>query len=306
MGNLVSAERSYKDRVVWVIGASSGIGEAVATQLHSEGAYLILSARSKSKLELLRTALLSKGSAETEAEAEKKDAVAVLDFDISDLETLKDVVRTAIDVYASIDVVVLASGISSRSSVIDTDFTVQQRLMQVNYFGPIAVTKHLLPHFLEQSMQVTKGKRPSCEIVVLSSIQGKIGLPNRSAYAGSKHALHGFYDSLRSEVSHLNVHVLLCVLGYVNTNLSRNALTENVDTKHAVLDKTTATGFSKEYAAQKIIKAMKQSKEEVIISQLSGYVGILLKNLWPSLLSFLMKRRGRKTYEEANKKQKAA
>ncbi len=170
-----------KSKVIWITGASSGIGEALAYALANEGAKLILSARRKEELERV------KGNCNNAAQAD----IRILPLDLAQADTLKLSTHAAVQMFGHVDILVNNGGISQRGFAKDTIPEVDRRIMEVNYFGPTAITKYLLPHFL---------KRGQGHIVVVSSVTGKFGTPYRSGYAASKHALHGFYDSLRAEL----------------------------------------------------------------------------------------------------------
>eukprot|EP00924_Labyrinthula_sp_SR-Ha-C_P000809 maker-scaffold_7-snap-gene-4.11-mRNA-1 protein AED:0.01 eAED:0.01 QI:325/1/1/1/0/0.5/2/163/264 len=258
----------YEEKVVWVIGASSGVGEAIAREASGYKAKLILSSRSKEKLEKIGGELTSQS--------------AVLDFDVAETSEAEENVQAAVEIFGKIDMVVLCSGLTNRNSVADTDLSVLDKIMRVNFLGPAAIAKHLLPVFKSQGA----GK-----IVVISSVQGKMGLKNRAPYAASKHALHGYFDSLRLETKKENISVTLVVLGYVKTNLSLNSLKKNPDDLHGAMDKRTAEGFEPDYVAKKVLEAGANGKDEVVIAQNSAIFGLYLRRFSPWLLNLILERR---------------
>ena len=152
--------------------------------------------------------------------------------------------------------------------------------MEVNYFGQIALTKSVLPFMLKQK---------SGQIVVISSISGKIGFFLRSAYSASKHALHGFFDSLRMEIFNDNVKVLLVCPGKINTKISINALTAE-GTQHGKLDESTAKGMSAEDCAKRILKAIKNNEKEIYVGQQKQRTALWLKRFFPKLFSNLIRK----------------
>ena len=197
---------SLRNRVIWLTGASSGIGEALTYELAKKGARLIISARRKEELEKV------KGNCDSAAQAN----IRILPLDLTVTSTLSLSVEAAVQTFGHIDILINNGGISQRSFVKDTSLDVDRRIMEVNYFGAIALTKFLLPHFLKQ-----KGGH----FVVVSSLTGKFGTPYRSGYAASKHALHGFYDSLRAELWKENIKVTMIAPGFIHTPITLSALT---------------------------------------------------------------------------------
>ena len=165
--------------------------------------------------------------------------------------------------------------ISQRSLAIDTDITIDTRIFKTNYFGTVALTKALLPYFVA---------RKNGHIVVVTSVVGKIGTPLRSSYAASKHALHGFFDSLRSEVYNDNIAVTLICPGYVNTNVSINALTAD-GTPQNTMDKATAGGLSPEYVAERMLKVIMKKKQEVVIGGKLELLAVYMKRFFPRILA---------------------
>lgn len=225
-----------KDQVVWITGASSGIGEALAYQLAEKGAVLILSARSTH--ELARVV--------ANCRAELRQYINIIPLDLEKPETLQEAVASAFALRGHIDILINNGGISQRSLAADTSLSVYRKLMEVNYFGTIALTQHLLPHFIE---------RGQGHYATVTSIVGKIGSPYRSGYAASKHALHGYFDSLRAEHHKDNIVVSMVCPGFVNTAISRNALTGD-GSPLGQTDRAQAEGMSVEFCAQKIISAI--------------------------------------------------
>lgn len=189
-------------RSVWVIGASSGIGEALAMELAEGGARLLLSGRHMRELERVAWRCLAAGA--------NADAYPL---DLSATATLDRTVDRCLEILGTPDLLVLASEISQRSPAAETTVEVDRRLMEVSCFGPIAVTRRVLPSMIA---------RGSGHILVLSSLVGKLGTPSRSDHAASRHALHGFFDSLRAEVHDRGIGVSLCCPGDIQTDTLRS------------------------------------------------------------------------------------
>jgi short-subunit dehydrogenase len=254
--------------VVWITGASSGIGEELAYQYAKEGAILVLSARRED--ELLRV---------------KKNMqlpdyqVFILPLDIEKANELPQKVAEVIKTFGRIDILINNAGISQRSCVLETDFAVYLKIMNINFFGVVALTKAVLPIMIAQK---------SGKIAVTSSLSGKFGTKMRSGYCASKHALHGFFDSLRAEVWQENIQITLICPGYIKTNISVNAI--NADGgKHGKMDENQSQGMPVEECARRIIKAIKQGKQEVYMGG-KEVLGVYLKRFLPSILSRILRK----------------
>ncbi len=259
---------SFKNKVFWITGASSGIGKSLAIALSNEDTDLILSSRNKDALE------------EVKKNCKNSSNIKVLPVDLEDYLNLDTKVKEAISCFGKIDFLVNNGGISQRSLVKDTNISVDKRLMDINYLGTVALTKALLPHFIEQK----KG-----HFVVTTSIVGKIGTPLRSTYAATKHALHGFFDSLRAEHFKDNIAVTLVCPGFVTTNVSKNALTGDGSPQN-LMDTATANGIHPDRFAKLMIKAIKNKREEVYIAGAKEKLGVYAKRFFPKILSKMIRK----------------
>lgn len=257
-----------KNKVIWITGASSGIGKSLATLLSSQNTKLILSSRNESLLN------------EVKNECIDKDKVKVLPLDLENYHDFDKKVKKAISFFGNIDVLINNGGISQRSLAKETTISVDKRIMDVNYLGTVALTKAVLPHFIENK----KG-----QFVITTSIVGKIGTPLRSSYAASKHALHGFFDSLRAEVFQNNIKVTLVCPGFVQTNVSKNALTGD-GSPQEIMDKATANGIHPDRFAELMIKAIKKEKEEVYIGGAKEKLAVYMKRFFPKFLSKMIRK----------------
>jgi len=258
----------FKNKVVWITGASSGIGKALAIKLSNCNTRLILSARNKIKLE------------EVKLLCENSNKIKILSLDLEDFVSLQHKVTEAISLFGVIHVLVNNGGISQRSLAKETNLSVDKRIMNINYLGTIALTKGLLPHFIENG---------GGQFVVTSSIVGKIGTPLRSSYAASKHALHGFYDSLRAETHADNISITIICPGFVNTDVSKNALTGDGSPQQK-MDTATANGIEPERFAKLMAKAIYNKKEEVNIAGAKEKSGTYVKRFFPKLLSIMIRK----------------
>jgi short-subunit dehydrogenase len=256
-------------KVIWITGASSGIGEALAYALAKENAKLILSARRKEELERV------KGNCAANLQAN----IRVLPLDLSQTSTLQLSTEAAIQIFGHVDIVVHNGGISQRSLIKDTSLDVDRRLMDVNYFGAVAITKAILPHFI---------KRKGGHFVVVTSLTGKFGTPYRSGYAASKHALHGFFDAVRAEHYKDHVSVSMICPGFIHTPITFSALTGD-GSKLNKMDEAQYKGKPPAWCAEKIVTAIANRKEEVYIGGREVY-GVYIKRFFPSLFSKIIRK----------------
>ncbi len=252
----------YKNKIVWITGASSGIGKAMAIELSKHGGYVILTSRSKDKLEKTKAELQDPGQAE------------IVLLDMADSDAIDSVTTNLLQKHGHIDILINNAGISQRSLTLDTDMKVYHRLMNINYFGVIQMSKLLLP-----SMVAKK----SGHIVTITSVNGKLGSYMKSGYAGSKHALHGFFDSLRAEIDDSGVDITLITPGYVQTDISMNALTKD-GTPQKSMDSNTAKGIPASTFAQKALRQIAKGKAEIIIAGGIESLGLYLKRFLPGVL----------------------
>ena len=251
--------------VIWITGASSGIGAATAKKFSKEGYSVILSSRKEEELNHVK---------ESCAHPEN---CAVLPLDLAQTDTLSDKVKQAISLFGHIDIMFHNGGISQRSLAIETQLEVDRKIMEVNFFGTIALTKALLPHFKS---------RKSGQFGVTSSLVGIIGSPYRSTYAASKHALHGYFDSLRAEHHEDNIHVTMICPGFIKTNVSVNAVTADGKSLNE-MDDAQANGMSAEECANQIFKGLKKKKEEIYIGG-KEVLAIYLKRFVPGIFSKIL------------------
>lgn len=258
---------SLAGKKIWVTGASSGIGEALAHELTRRGALVLASARRVERLEQLQR------------EAAGPGRVEILPLDVSRTADAASWVEAAEAKIGAVDVMVHNAGISQRSFVAETSLEVDRRIMEVNYFGVVALTKALLPRFLS---------RHRGHFVVVSSVTGYVGTPERSAYAASKHALHGFFESLRAEGHPHGVKVTMVCPGFVDTDITLSALSGDGG-QHGKRAETNAGGISPDACAAAIARGIERAPREVYVGG-REVAGIYLRRYAPGVLAGLLTR----------------
>jgi dehydrogenase/reductase SDR family protein 7B len=255
----------FHNKVVWITGASSGIGEALAYAFAAEGALLVLSARREEELQRVAKAC---GNA------------YVLPFDMLSLSEHADRVQDVIQTYGRIDYLVLNAGVSQRSFVKDTEFDVYRRLFEVNFFSIVSLTQAVLPVFTAQKTGV---------FVPIASVAGRISTPRRAAYGATKHALIGFFDSVRSEVFNEGIRVTTILPGYIKTNISLHAMNEKGEA-YGKMDPNQAKGLDPNFTAQKILQAILAEKNEFFVGGFLEGFGLFVKRFFPSIMPFMLRK----------------
>lgn len=251
---------------MWITGASSGIGEALAHEFAHAGARLVLSSRRPSELERVRLAC-----------ARPEDHF-VVPLDLARSETFPAAAAEVLARCGRVDVLVNNGGVSQRALAADATPEVERALMEVDYFGPVALTKAVLP-----AMRARRAGR----IVVVSSVMGYVGTPGRSTYAAAKHALHGYFDSLRAEIWREGIGVTLVCPGYVKTAVSDNAVGPRGE-KHGRTDGTHMTGIAPGQCAAATVRAVARGRDEVYVGR-EAYA-IYVKRFVPWLFSGIVRR----------------
>ena len=235
-----------KSKIIWITGASSGIGAALALHWASAGIQLVLSGRNREQLEMVAEKCQDKGA-----------ATRIIVFDLTVPEEVADAVVSFQTEYPRLDILVNNGGISQRSMLIDTPVEVARRIMEVDFWGHVELTRQLLPFMM---------KTGGCNLVVISSLTGLFGFPMRSAYSAAKHALHGFFETLRLEHFKDHIYVTMVCPGMIRTNISLHALTAS-GSEHGLMDKGQENGVSAEKCAEIIAKAVQKNRNEVIIGK---------------------------------------
>lgn len=264
----LGAAMNFKGKTVWITGASSGIGECLARQLATKGACLILSARNAAQLEQVRQS------------CERADQHSVLPLDLERCEEFPQRVQEALQFTGVVDVLINNAGISQRALAMDTGLSVDRRIMEIDYFGAVALTKLVLPH-----MQ----RRHEGLIASVASVAGKVGSQRRSAYSAAKHALLGFMNCLRAEVAGDGIQVFVVSPGFVNTSISINALTGD-GSPLGVMEEATAGGLSVERFCVRTIRAMEKNRSELVVAGGLDLFAYYLYRLNPRVYHWLLQR----------------
>ncbi|MFH6604113.1 SDR family oxidoreductase [Maribacter algicola] len=263
-------------KTVWITGASSGIGEALAYALSARDCNLIISSRKE--VELLRV----------KNKCHNPEKVSVIPLDLEITETMTETASKAIAEFGKIDILINNAGISQRSYIIDTKLEVYKKLMEINYLGTVGITKAVLPHFISQQ---------AGHFVTVTSLMGKFGAPPRSGYCGSKHALHGFFDVLRLEHEKDGIDVTMVCPGYVDTNVAKNALTGD-GSAQGTDDIENKNGLQVDLVAKKMILAIEMKKHEKYMGG-KEVIGVYLKRFFPRLLHrFVLRKTEKKSRQQ--------
>lgn len=234
---------TFTDQTIWITGASSGIGAALAREWAARGAKMILSGRDEARL--------------AEVAAGLDTATLLLPFDVRDDVAMLAATQQAVDWTGNVDVFVANAGVSQRSQALKTDMQVYRDIIAIDLTAQIAATQALLPHMVA---------RGSGRFVFISSIAGKVGVPMRTAYCAAKFGLIGYADALRAEMSNRGVDVHVIAPGSVATNVSRNALSAD-GSKRGRSDPAIDNGIPPAEAATTIIEAIEAGQREIIVAR---------------------------------------
>ena len=249
------------NKIVWITGASSGIGAELAKIYSHRGIKLILSSRNVRALERVKS------------ECYYPENIKILPIDLNDFYAAPDLVKKAYNIFGRIDILINNAGVSQRSLIVDTQFDVLKKLIEINYLGTVALSCALLPFFLKQGFG---------HYVVVSSVMGKYGSPFRSGYSAAKHALHGFFDVMRMEHQKDNINVTIICPGFVRTPIAMNSL-KGDGSVLGVDDLATRKGLKVEDFALKMVRSVDQKKWEVQFGK-KELLGVYLKRLSNKLL----------------------
>ena len=259
----------FKGKTVMVTGASSGIGEATAKEFLLQGAKVILIARSESKMQ-------------HSFKSFNKDSYSIYPFDLTNLNDIDTFVKMLIKKEGPIDILFNNAGVSQFGYFEESDLSVLDKIMDLDFFSVVQFTKSILPHLIDKK---------SGQIVTNTSVAGLVGSRSRSFYSSAKFALHGFFDSVRSEIIEHNVHVTLIAPGRVATDVGKNALTANGE-PYGRNDRGHNKGLTSTQAARRILSAIKSKKREAVIAKWNdiAWLAVYIRKLAPRLYFFLARR----------------
>jgi dehydrogenase/reductase SDR family protein 7B len=256
----------FENKVFWITGASSGIGEDLAYTLSKLGAKLILSARNEEKLN------------EVKKSCKNPEAHLVVPIDLEKNENFEAEVNIALEHFGKIDNLILSGAVGQFEMAINTNPEIERKIFETNYFGTVSLAKAILPSMF---------KCRSGHIVVISSLMGKFGPPMRTSYAASKHALHGYFDSLRAEIWREGIFVTIVCPGFIKTNISKNYL-DGKGNRWDYIDKDHQNAMSPEKCSGKILKAIASEKYEVNVAGKEVFA-VFVKRFFPRILIRIMK-----------------
>jgi dehydrogenase/reductase SDR family member 7B len=251
----------FTGKVVWITGASSGIGEALVRAFAEGGSRVIASSNDSVRLTEVTTSC-----------AAMRGSVTPVVFDLSDMSQIDELVAGVIEREGKIDILLNIGGISQRALIRETPLWLDRKIMEINYFGTIALTKAVLPWMIGNG---------GGHIAATSSISGRFGFPLRSAYSASKQALHGFFETLLLEHRNDNIRVSVLIPGRVQTRISFNALTAT-GAEHGKMDDGQAGGVTAEKAAEQIIRGLRRNKREILVGS-SELLMLKIRKYLPAL-----------------------
>jgi len=274
MNGKIGETQMFNGKTVWITGASSGIGEAVAYEMAAEGAQLILSARRESELARVKGRCVQNGA--------MANNILILPLDVTDEAAMPALVKTAQKFTGKLDMLFNNAGISQRSLCVDTEMETYRKLFAVDVFGQMALTKLVLPIMLAQG---------SGHLAVTASVAGKIGAPQRTGYCAAKHAVMGFFDALRSEVAQHGIFVTTITPGFIKTAISTNAL-KGDGSVFGKVDKNIAEGMEVGSCAKVIMKGFHAGKREIAVGKGAEMKALWVKRFFPNLLFRMVEKMG--------------
>jgi short-subunit dehydrogenase len=259
----------FDHKVIWITGASSGIGEALVKNLaKNSSARIILSSRKEDQLHFV-----------AEKAGLSIDRYAVIPLDLKNYKDMPDIAKKAAEQFGKIDILINNAGLSQRSLAMETDIEVDKQLIDIDYIGTVALTKEVIPYMIRN-----KGG----QIAVVSSLMGIFGAPMRSGYAGAKHASHGFFDALRAELFNQNIRITMICPGFIQTDISIHAVTGD-GSSQGTMDDATKNGMPVDIFAGKMLHAIQKQKKQKAIGG-KEVMAVYLKRFFPGLLAKIIRK----------------
>jgi len=251
----------FSGKVVWITGASSGIGEALVYEFAELGAIVIISSNDSKGLERVKNAC-----------GQNSVMITCAPFDLSETSGIVKLVEQQVNIFGGIDYLLNIGGISQRSRIDETPVWLDRKILEINFFGTISITKAVLPYMIREK---------SGHIIATSSISGRFGFPLRSAYSASKQALHGFFETLYLENKVNNIRVSVIIPGRVRTRISFHAL-DSGGKEYGKMDDGQEKGLSPAKAARKIIRGIIKNRREILVGR-SELIMLYIRRFWPWL-----------------------
>jgi short-subunit dehydrogenase len=261
----------FNNKIIWITGASSGIGEELAKVLSQWNTRLILSSRRKDELERVKLSL-----------GLNPEHVYILPLDLAEPDSLPQKAVEALGVFGRIDILINNGGVSQRSLVMETSIFTDRKIMEINYFSGVILTKALIPSMLSAGHG---------QIVSVSSVTGRFGFPLRSAYAASKHAMYGFYESLGAEYFDQGIRTTMVCPGRIRTNISMGALGPDGKPQN-IMDHGQEYGTPVKKCAMDIVNGIRKDKREIYTGG-KEVLMVYFKRFWP-WLSYLLARKAQR------------
>jgi short-subunit dehydrogenase len=264
----VEYQTFFRNKVVWLTGASSGIGKELAIALSKSGASLILSSRKMQDLEATRTS------------CEQTD-ILLLPFDLENEEDLQSATNKAWQWKSGIDILFNNGGISQRAKALDSSFETDKKVFRINFLSNILLSKIIARKMIDSGR--------IGQLVITSSLLGKWGFHERSAYAASKHALHGYYESMRMEYESIGLKISILMPGFIATEISKHALDAN-GKPTGEMDQNQANGMSAAKCAAKILEGVSQQKLEIPVGG-KEILGLRIKRFFPTFFDRILRKK---------------
>ncbi len=270
---------TFKNQVVWITGASSGIGEAFAHKFASEESKIILTARRIEKLNEIKKTLTQKGI--------HSENITLLPADLSDISALPALAKKAISIYGTLDVLMNNAGVSQRGYAEDMPFDVEMKIFNLDLISPIALTKAILPHFIQNK----QGR-----IIVTSSLLGVLAIPSSTSYCGAKHGVNGYFGALAYELRPSGIQVQILQPGFVKTEISLQALNTKGES-HGKIDSDHRDAMSAETFVHRAFKQILRNKMYITVAGKEG-LAHYVHRFCPGLYQFLVQRMAHKLFKE--------
>ncbi len=258
----------FQNKKIWVTGASSGIGEQLVYQLNAAGAKLIISSRRKEGLEAVKSRAMI------------PENISVVVLDQSSETSIKRAFEIVSTEFDSIDILFNNGGISQRSTAMETLPEVERKLFEVNFFGNILLSKLVCAGMI---------KKQNGQIVITTSLLGKWGFFLRSSLAATKHALHGYYDSMRMEIENQGVLITLVTPGFITTEISKNSM-DAYGNAIGSMDNNLAQGLSAEECARRMLVGVAKRKKEFAIGG-KEINGLWVKRFFPKMFERILRKK---------------